>query len=311
MHICYLDESGTPQTNPGTTPYFVLLGFAISANDWRQKDAEISRVFNAHNLYGEMHTAWMARAYAEQDRIPGFAALSPDDRRAAVMVERTKDLGAALLRGRGDSSANTLRKNFKKTEAYIHLTHAERIAILRATADAIGGWEDAVIFADAQQKAANVGAEQRILDNAFEQVVTRFHHYMERKQVDLGMLVQDQNQTAALRLTHLARRYHAGGTRYAEVPRLVETPLFVDSSLTSMVQLADLCAFALRRFFENNETDLLDRIYGRFDRDERGRLVGIRHYTGKQACQCRICVDHGRAAVTLRHRQSVRPKRKW
>jgi hypothetical protein len=292
MHICYLDESGNPQNNPGTTPYFVLLGMAIAATDWRQKDAEITRILNAHNLYGEMHTAWMARPYAEQERIPGFAALNPGDRRAAVQQERKKDLGAASLRG--DKAVRTLKRNFQKTEAYTHLTFAERVAILQATADAIGGWGDMVLFADAQQKAANVGAEERILDNAFEQVVTRFHHYMERKQVDLGMLVQDQNQTAALRLTHLARRYHAGGTRYIEVPRLVETPLFVDSRLTSMVQLADLAAYALRRYFENGETDLLDRLYSRFDRDERGRLVGIRHYTGKQACNCRICVDHGR-----------------
>ena len=84
-----------------------------------------------------------------------------------------------------------------------------------------------------------------------------------------------------------------------QVSRLVETPLFVDSRLTSMVQLADLCAYAVRRNFENGETDLLDRFYDRFDRAA-GRLVGIRHYTGKQACNCRICVDHGRPAPRAR-----------
>jgi hypothetical protein len=308
MHICYLDESGNPQNNPGTTPYFVLLGMAIPATTWRQKDTEITRIFNAHNLYGELHTAWMARKYNEQERIAGFESLSPGDRRSAVLIERKKDLAAASLRG--DAAVKTLRKNFQKTQDYIHLTYADRLAILQATADTIGSWEDTVLFADAQQKAANVGPEEKILDNAFEQVVTRFHHYLERKQVDLGMLVQDQNQTSALRLTRLARRYHAGGTRYIEVPRLVETPLFVDSSLTSMVQLADLASYALRRYFENSETDLLERLYNRFDRDEKGRLVGIRHYTGKLACQCRICVDHGRPPTQRRHRFSLRRRRK-
>ena len=291
MYICYLDESGVPQKNPGTTPCFVLLGLAIPAPTWRQKDAEIAEVLNRHNLYGEVHTAWMARMYPEQERIVGFESMDPEDRRRAVMKERKQDVAKAALRGQ--QSAKVLLRNYEKTRAYIHLTLAERLSILRALADRIGSWTDAVIFADAQLKGANSGGEDQILEHAFEQVVTRFHHYLERQRIEVGMLVQDQNETAARRLTQLARKYHAKGTTYSHVGRLVETPLFVDSRLTSMVQLADLCAYAVRRNFENGETDLLNRIYSRFDRVP-GRLVGLRHYTGKQACRCRVCVDHGR-----------------
>jgi len=291
MHICYLDESGAPQKNPGTTSHFVLLGLSIPATTWRQKDAEIAKILNAHNLYGEVHTAWMARMYPEQERIPGFEALDPDARRKAVLKERKQDVAKAAL---GNQKAvGTLTRNFKKTADYVHLTFAERLAVLRALADAIGGWKDAVLFADAQFKAMNAGGEERILEHAFEQVVTRFHHLLERQNIEMGMLVQDQNETAARRLTLLARKYHLKGTTFSSVPRLVETPLFVDSRLTSMVQLADLCAFAVRRNFENGETDLLNRIYDRFDRSGR-RLVGLRHYTGRQACGCRVCLDHGR-----------------
>ena len=71
------------------------------------------------------------------------------------------------------------------------------------------------------------------------------------------------------------------------------TPLFLDSELTSMVQLADLCAYAIRRFCDNNEADLFDRIMPAFDRNA-GKLVGIRHYTRSIACTCRICNEHGR-----------------
>jgi hypothetical protein len=83
------------------------------------------------------------------------------------------------------------------------------------------------------------------------------------------------------------------GTTFVAIDRIVETPLFVDSELTLMVQLADLCAYATRRFFENGETDLFDRIYPAFDRVG-GKVVGLRHYTGKNKCKCRVCVDHGR-----------------
>lgn len=297
MYICYLDESGVPQTNAGTTAYFVLLGLAIPATTWRAKDAEIAEILNARNFYGEIHTAWMARMYPEQERIPDFASLNPDARKRAVLHERKQDIAKASIRG--TQAVKQLAKNYAKTLAYVHLTHDERLDILRTVADKIGSWRDTVIFADVQRKAANAGDEDRILEHAFEQVVTRFHHYLERQEIEVGLIVQDQNETTARRLTQLARKYHTRGTTYSRVSRLVETPLFVDSRLTSMVQLADLCAYAVRRNFENGETDLLDRFYDRFDRAV-GKLVGIRHYTGKEACRCRICVDHGRPVPRVR-----------
>jgi hypothetical protein len=75
------------------------------------------------------------------------------------------------------------------------------------------------------------------------------------------------------------------------VDRIIETPLFVDSSLTSMVQMADLCAFATRRLFENGESDLFDRMFGRFDQ-AKGKVVGIRHYLGGKVCTCKVCLAH-------------------
>ena len=65
---------------------------------------------------------------------------------------------------------------------------------------------------------------------------------------------------------------------------LIETPFFVDSALTNMVQVADVCAYAFRRFFEKGETDLFDRIYRRMDR--RGStVVGARHYVQGRRCE--------------------------
>ena len=151
----------------------------------------------------------------------------------------------------------------------------------------------AQIFWNSQVAHRASAPDERILDHAFKQVITRYHHLLERLTVDVGIVVQDQNQTAARRLTGAARRYHREGTKYATIDRIVETPLFVDSELTLMVQVADLCAYATRRFFENGEVDLFDRIYPIFDRVG-GKLVGLRHYTGKQTCRCRVCVDHGR-----------------
>ena len=43
-----------------------------------------------------------------------------------------------------------------------------------------------------------------------------------------------------------------------------------------MVQMADLCAVALRRYCENGQTDIFRRIFTRADRFA-GRTVGVRH----------------------------------
>lgn len=87
------------------------------------------------------------------------------------------------------------------------------------------------------------------------------------------------------------QRFHRRGTFWTRVANIIETPLFVDSSLTSMVQIADLCCFALRRYAENGETDLFERIFRIADKSSRGVVGGVRHFTNMQ-CACRICAAH-------------------
>lgn len=127
---------------------------------------------------------------------------------------------------------------------------------------------------------------------AFEQVLTRFQAFLALKN-DVGIVVHDNNVTAAPRLTKLTRKFHLVGTLYRNIDNIIETPLFVDSSLTSMVQMADLCAYALRRFIENGERKLWSIVEPRVDRKNKVS-VGLRHYTGKRPCSCQICLDHGR-----------------
>ncbi len=237
----------------------------------------------------------MARRFSEQTRIADFERLPEAQRRAAVLAERRIDMNRAAARSR--KAATDLSKTHRKTDAYVHLTYEERMTFLKAVADAIGSWSECTLFADAQMKSAsrpNTKSEE-IFDFAFEQVVTRFNTFLDKTEgKQFGLVVQDRNETAASRLTYLLRRFNQRGSNWShQVARLVETPLFVDSELTSMVQLADVCSYATRRFFEKNETDLFDRIYPSFHRSY-GKVVGLRHYTSRSSCACRVCQDHGR-----------------
>jgi len=292
VFICYLDESGAPE--PAGTSHFVLLGLAIPVTAWKSVDAQIEAIKTRHRLSNtEIHTAWMIRKYPDQHRVKDFKDLGDTERRAAVVQERKADLAAASMRG--PRAVKDLARNYSKTADYIHLTFEERVAALREIADLIGANDSIRIFGEAAMKSANSGTPQDLFTASFEQVVSRFHHYLEAVGGNaIGLLVQDNNETAAKHLTSLMRLFHKRGTKWVQIPRIIETPLFVDSKLTGMVQLADLVAYATRRFVESGESDLFDRVYNGFDRVPNGKLVGLRHYTSKHPCNCRICIDHGR-----------------
>lgn len=287
MYICYLDESGVTEKH-SSTDHFILIGVAIPADTWKAKDhsvVEIKKRFGLKNE--EIHTAWMLRKYPEQDRIKKFDRKHWDDRRKEVLAIRSLNLS----RPRTNKKQKELLKNYRKTAAYIHLTLDERKRCISDLADLVGSWDDARLFGEAYDK--NNAAIGEPFDVAFEQVVTRFNTFLSLAVEQYGILVQDNNETVCRRLTHSMRRFHLSGTLWTSIDKIIETPLFVDSSLTSMVQISDLCAYATRRFFDKGETYFFDKIYSRFDRN-RGKCVGLRHFTGTYACKCKVCIDHGR-----------------
>lgn len=234
----------------------------------------------------------MARRYSEQESIPDFEAMDVVARRAAVehvIKKRAGVLGVAS----NPKKIKAYRLECRKISPYIHLTRAQRVACLRAVATELAGWPEVRIFADAICKADfGPGRSCDPYEMAFEQVVSRFQTFLAKKG-SLGLIVSDNNETAAPRLTKLSRKFHKDGTLYKDIVNIVETPFFVDSGLTSLIQMADLCAYALRRHIENGEAALWDVIKIRVDRWDTA-LVGVRHYTGRRPCNCDICAAHKR-----------------
>ena len=92
LHLCCIDESGTPEI-PGDTSHFVLAGVSIPIQHWRQADSDISAIKARYGLQeAEIHTAWLLRKYLEQSSIVNFEQLARDQRRAAVNRARTAHL---------------------------------------------------------------------------------------------------------------------------------------------------------------------------------------------------------------------------
>src|SRR5437870_1731916 len=61
MYFCYLDESGTPQL-AAQTSHFILLGLAIPAAAWHEKDRRVDVIKTRYGLKDvEVHTGYIAR----------------------------------------------------------------------------------------------------------------------------------------------------------------------------------------------------------------------------------------------------------
>ena len=296
MYLCYIDESGTSDI-PGNTSHYVLAALSIPVWHWRDSEKEIYSIKQKYSLQNaEIHSGWLTRKYIEQNKILNFSKLDFSQRRYEVEKYRKTEL-LNLQKSHKQNLYRQTKKNYKHTEDYIHLTYEERIAFLEDVARIIGNWGFARLFAECVDKIHfdPKRAKQSADKQAFEQVVSRFEQFLKAIQVfqqpkTYGLLVHDNNETVAKRHTELMKTFHSKGTLFTQVDYIIETPLFVSSELTSMVQLADICAYALRRYLENKEERLFDHIFKRADRKE-DIVVGIRHFTNI-SCSCKICASH-------------------
>ena len=184
------------------------------------------------------------------------------------------------------------RKDYRKTDGYIHLTHDERRQAVKDLAGCISQWGAARLFAECIDKVHfdPVRANMTVDEQAFEQVVSRFEQFLQNTQHVYGLLIHDNNETVAKKHTNMMKRFFQSGTLWTRVQHIIETPMFVDSELTSMVQMADICSYALRRYLENDETELFDLVFQRAHTVNM-IAVGVRHFT-KAGCACKVCSSH-------------------
>lgn len=234
----------------------------------------------------------MLRHYGEQESITDFASLDFSKRRSAVNRARTAEL-LRLQRSGNRVHYHQTKKNYRKTDVYIHLTYDERKALVLDVARCVGSWGFARLFAECIDKTYfdPSRAPLKLDEQAFEQVVSRFERYLQNFPAHYpGLLIHDNNDTVADRHTKLMKRFHQRGTFWTDVRCIIETPLFVNSQLTSMVQVSDLCSYALRRYLENREEEIFDLVFQRADRRFEV-VVGVRHFADKN-CGCKICEAH-------------------
>lgn len=132
------------------------------------------------------------------------------------------------------------------------------------------------------------------VEYAFEEMCNRFNLFLSRLHrngdTQRGLIVMDKWHYEDA-LQRLARRFREDGTRWGQLRNLTEVPLFVDSTASRLIQIADLLAWAVWRRYEFGDSRYFDQIVGRFDK-EGGVLHGLVHRRSTtMECHCPACLS--------------------
>jgi len=183
---------------------------------------------------------------------------------------------------------------FARREApWNNLNKAEAQGVLKAVLGVLAkSYDSAKAFACAVHKASYPNRDP--LQLAFEDLCSRFDRYLSRLHASgdrqRGMIVLDESSHETT-LQGMAQNFRKLGTQWGVIRNLAETPLFVNSKASRLVQLADHVAYAVFRRYNASDTQYFDVIASRFDAHE-SVLHGLAHKQTKDPnCMCPACLS--------------------
>lgn len=115
------------------------------------------------------------------------------------------------------------------------------------------------------------------VEAAFEHLSNRFDLYLMRlyrnHDTQRGIIIFDKS-TYESSLQTLATNFRTVGHRWGVLRNLAEVPLFLDSKASRLIQLADIIAYVIFRYFEISDNRFFPLIENRFD-SEGGTVHGL------------------------------------
>ena len=148
------------------------------------------------------------------------------------------------------------------------------------------------LFACAIHKKSFPGADPVAL--AFEDLCQRFDYFLSRRRQQgdqqRGMIILDKT-TRETSLQQLSREFRKVGTRWGSLRNIADTPFFVDSRASRLVQLADHVAYSVFRRYNSGDAQYIDIIASRFDEAD-GVYHGLSHkHADRLTCTCHGCLS--------------------
>jgi Protein of unknown function (DUF3800) len=148
------------------------------------------------------------------------------------------------------------------------------------------------LFACAIHKKSFPAADP--VELAFEDLCQRFDYFLSRRRQQgdqqRGMIILDKT-TRETSLQRLSGEFRKIGTRWGSLKNIADTPFFVDSRASRLVQLADHVAYSFFRRYNSGYAQYMDIIASRFDESD-GIYHGLSHkHADRLSCTCHGCLS--------------------
>jgi hypothetical protein len=181
----------------------------------------------------------------------------------------------------------------RKKSPWNKMRKEEAQGVIKAVLDVVRrSYDSTKVFACAIHKASFFSRD--VMKLAFEDLCSRYDMYLSRlrQQGDRqrGLLILDENAYETT-LQNLALNFRTLGTQWGSIHNLAETPLFVNSKASRLVQVADAIAYSVFRRYNASDTNYFDVIAHKFYAHE-GVVHGLAHkQTVNNQCMCIACMS--------------------
>jgi hypothetical protein len=181
----------------------------------------------------------------------------------------------------------------RREEPWKKMSQDEARGMLKAVLNVVrNSYDTARVFACAIEKKAFPGQDP--VEMAFEDLCQRFDMFLARQRTvgdrDRGLVILDRT-TRETSIQKLSREFRKTGTRWGSLKNIADTPFFVDSRASRLVQLADHIAYAVFRRYNAGDTQYFDIIASRFHESD-GVIHGLSHkHHGGATCACPACLS--------------------
>jgi hypothetical protein len=180
-------------------------------------------------------------------------------------------------------------------EPWASMARPDRVALMKSVYRLIGGDGRITPFGIALEKPDYPSASP--IQKTCEEIAGRFDAHLTGLELEnhaekqRGLMIFDQSRHEKT-VQALLTQYRTTGASFGKVRHLAEVPLFTDSKITRMLQLADFVAYAIYRRYESSDAQFFDIILPRFT-ESAGKLHGLVHLTARfRECFCQPCFSH-------------------
>ena len=172
----------------------------------------------------------------------------------------------------------------RRSQPWKGLTPEEARNTIKSVLDVLANaYDTARAFACVVHKASFPDRDP--MEIAFEDLCSRFELYLQRRlriegETQRGLVILDKSAYETT-LQKMAVEFRTLGTRWGGITRsFADTPLFVDSRASRVIQLADHVAYAVFRRYQHGDAQYFDRIAHKFDAE-----AGIVSRAGSQGAR--------------------------